>query len=68
MSDPKYINAQATMTEKVIEVTTKQLPLYCPTPRMSQWNSHPRVFIPLKKAGGTSVCPYCGTVYQLKAD
>lgn len=46
------------------EVTRADLPLHCPTPAMSLWNSHPRVFLPIEEAG-ESVCPYCGAHYVL---
>jgi uncharacterized Zn-finger protein len=51
--------------QKVYEVTAKDLPLHCPTPEMSLWNSHPRVYIPLAEKG-KAVCPYCGAKYVLK--
>lgn len=38
----------------------------CPNPKMSLWSSHPKVFIDVTHEGGGK-CPYCGTVYQLKA-
>lgn len=48
------------------EVTNKDLPLYCPMPNMSLWNSHPRVFLPIQDAPeGQVKCPYCGTIYRL---
>lgn len=47
------------------EVTEKDLPLHCPMPNMSLWNSHPRVFLAIEKAGKVK-CPYCGTDYVLK--
>ena len=38
----------------------------CPNPRMPLWSNHPKVFIDV--AGhGEGRCPYCGTVYRLKA-
>jgi uncharacterized Zn-finger protein len=52
-------------TERFIEVTEKDLPLHCPTPEMSAWNAHPRVFLPVEKTG-EALCPYCGTLYKLK--
>jgi uncharacterized Zn-finger protein len=33
---------------------------------MPLWNSHPKVFIDVA-AHGEGRCPYCGTVYRLKA-
>ncbi len=39
---------------------------FCPNPRMPLWSSHPRVFIDVAKTG-EGQCPYCGTVYRLKA-
>jgi uncharacterized Zn-finger protein len=50
---------------RVIEVTSGDLPLHCPTPSMALWNAHPRVFLPIEKSG-EALCPYCGTKYILK--
>ncbi len=50
--------------DQVIEVTAADLPLHCPTPQMSLWNSHPRVFLAVEKTGA-AMCPYCGTRYRL---
>jgi uncharacterized Zn-finger protein len=33
---------------------------------MPLWSSHPKVFIDVA-ATGEGKCPYCGTVYRLKA-
>ncbi|MDO8419027.1 MAG: zinc-finger domain-containing protein [Rubrivivax sp.] len=38
----------------------------CPNPRMALWSNHPRVFIDVATTG-EGRCPYCGTVYRLKA-
>jgi len=52
--------------KKHYEVTEKDLPLHCPLPDMSLWNSHPRVFLPLEDSvDGKIHCPYCGTEYRL---
>jgi uncharacterized Zn-finger protein len=40
------------------------LPLHCPMPGTSLWDSHPRVFLPIEEAG-EAVCPYCGARYVL---
>ena len=47
------------------EVTRADLPLSCPMPAMSLWNSHPRVYLPIEDSGEER-CPYCGAVYVLK--
>lgn len=47
-----------------ITVTTADLPLHCPQPSMSLWNSHPRVYLPIE-ASGEAKCPYCGTRFVL---
>jgi uncharacterized Zn-finger protein len=39
---------------------------FCPNPRMPLWSGHPKVFIDLATTG-QGRCPYCGTVYRLKA-
>jgi len=51
--------------ENRYEVTREALPLSCPMPGMSLWNSHPKVFMPIEKTGEAK-CPYCGAVYILK--
>jgi len=51
--------------QRVYEITRAQLPLHCPLPEMSLWNSHPRVFLPIE-ATGRAKCPYCGTEFTLR--
>ena len=48
------------------EVSASDLPLHCPMPGMSLWNSHPRVYLPIEKTG-TAKCPYCGADYVIKS-
>ena len=42
--------------------------IHCPSPKadMKIWNSHPRVYLDVARTGEAR-CPYCGTVYRLKA-
>ena len=47
------------------EVTADDLPLSCPMPAMSLWNSHPRVYLPIETTGFAK-CPYCSAEYVLK--
>ena len=53
-----------------VEVTAKDLQgpgvVFCPNLNMALWNTHPRVFIDVATLG-EGKCPYCGTVYRLKA-
>ncbi len=46
------------------EVARAQLPLSCPLPSQTLWNSHPKVYLPIE-ATGSAKCPYCGTQYVL---
>ncbi len=46
------------------EVTRDQLPVSCPMPDMSLWDSHPRVFLPLEEEPAAT-CPYCGAEFVL---
>lgn len=39
----------------------------CPNPKMPLWSNHPRVFLDLSRDKAGAACPYCGTVYRLKA-
>lgn len=56
----------------VLELATKDLNahggVFCPSPRagMALWSGHPRVFLDVARTGEAR-CPYCGTVYRLKA-
>lgn len=38
----------------------------CPNPKMTLWSTHPKVYIDVATTG-EGRCPYCGTVYRLKA-
>jgi uncharacterized Zn-finger protein len=46
------------------EVTVADLPLSCPMPAMSLWNSHPRVYLPIEETGWAK-CPYCSAEFVL---
>ena len=54
----------------VVELAAKALHgpgvVFCPNPAMPLWSHHPKVFIDVAIAG-EGRCPYCGTVYRLKA-
>ena len=56
--------------QATVEVTAKELQgagvVACPNPKMPLWSSHPKVFIDVASEG-EGRCPYCGTVYRLKA-
>ncbi len=47
------------------DVTRADLPLSCPMPGMTEWNSHPKVYLPIE-ATGEARCPYCSALYVLK--
>ena len=42
--------------------------VYCPSAKadMKLWNGHPKVYLDVAKTGEAK-CPYCGTVFKLKA-
>ena len=48
-----------------VELEGRDLPAFCPNPRMPLWNHHPRVFLDVVPTGHAN-CPYCGTRYALK--
>ena len=54
----------ATSEDPVVQLRSADLPAFCPA--MPVWNHHPRVFLDVTKTG-RAMCPYCGTVYLLKA-
>jgi uncharacterized Zn-finger protein len=60
------------MSNTVIELKASELNaqggVFCPNLKadMKLWNSHPKVYLDIAKTGEAK-CPYCGTVYRLKA-
>ncbi|MCB1874376.1 MAG: zinc-finger domain-containing protein [Chromatiales bacterium] len=62
---PGASRADTPNAKMVYEVSRRDLPLHCPTPEMSLWNSHPQVYLPIEDSGEAS-CPYCGARYVLK--
>ncbi|AMM24539.1 zinc-finger domain-containing protein [Variovorax sp. PAMC 28711] len=56
----------------VVELLGKELNdqggVFCPSPKadMKIWNTHPKVYLDVGHTGQAK-CPYCGTVYRLKA-
>ena len=61
-----------TQTPAAIELLASDLNhqggVYCPSPKahMELWNTHPKVYLDVGRHGEAK-CPYCGTVYKLKA-
>ncbi len=51
--------------QNLYQVSEEDLPLSCPMPQMTLWNSHPRVYLPIE-ATGWAKCPYCGAEYALQ--
>ena len=49
---------------RLVEIIPDDLPLHCPLPSMSLWNSHPRVYLPIE-ATAKAKCPYCSTDFVL---
>ena len=52
-------------SQRYYEIDRKDLPLHCPLPEMSLWNSHPRVYLPIEETGKAK-CPYCGADFVLR--
>ena len=72
-TDPFFRLPSNSMTDQssaVVEVTASDLQgpgvVFCPNPKMPLWSGHPRVFLDVASTG-EGKCPYCGTVYRLKA-
>ncbi len=55
---------QTPNAQRNYQVTRDDLPLHCPMNGMRQWDSHPRVFLPIENTGEAK-CPYCGAEYKL---
>jgi len=60
------------MSTNAIELLSQDLNaqggVFCPSQKahMALWNSHPKVYLDIARTG-EGKCPYCGTVYALKA-
>lgn len=60
------------MSKQVVQLLAKDLNhqggVFCPRPEagMKLWSSHPKVYLDVAHTG-EATCPYCGTLYQLKA-
>lgn len=52
-------------SERVYKVSRDDLPVSCPTPDMTLWDSHPRVYLPLED-NGRATCPYCSAEFILE--
>ena len=55
----------ASRDREAVLVEPRELPVFCPNPRMPLWSSHPRVFLDIAVTGEV-MCPYCGTRYRLE--
>lgn len=51
--------------ENHYSVGRADLPLSCPMPGMTLWNSHPKVYLSIEEQGGSAKCPYCGAEFSL---
>ena len=60
-SASKLIPANA---ENRYRVHRADLPLSCPMPGMTLWDSHPKVYLAINATGSVK-CPYCGAQYTL---
>jgi uncharacterized Zn-finger protein len=59
------MDIERALKEKIIEVSSGDLPLCCPPESAPLWRLHPRVFLPIEALGDV-ICPYCSTRYILK--
>lgn len=61
-------NTQAAPVVLLASDLNHQGGVFCPSPlaKMETWNTHPKVYLDVGRTGQAK-CPYCGTVYQLKA-
>ncbi len=64
MAAPHQRKKLTSNMERRYIVAEKDLPVSCPLPWTVLWNSHPRVYLPLKP-GVDATCPYCGAVFSL---
>ena len=65
MADPR-MNTPMALVEVAAADLVGHAAVFCPNPKMPLWSNHPKVFIDVATTG-EGKCPYCGTVYKLKA-
>lgn len=60
--------AMTSQVELLAKDLNAQGGVFCPSPKadMKIWNSHPKVYLDVGRTGEAK-CPYCGSVYKLKA-
>ncbi len=58
------ITSEESCSQKRYEIHSADLPLSCPTPNMTLWDAHPKVYLDIESKGEVS-CPYCGALYVL---
>jgi len=73
MPNPHSSDAQDKFTtpndRRSYTIARADLPLHCPLPGMSLWDSHPLVYIPIEDSKkGRMRCPYCSTEYVLEPE
>ena len=57
--------SQSPTQNTAVELDASDLPVFCPTPKMTLWSQHPRVYLDVTHEGQAR-CPYCSTLYRLK--
>ena len=64
----KEVMSKSSAVELLAKDLNAQGGVFCPSPQadMAVWNSHPKVYLDVARTGEAK-CPYCGTVYRLKA-
>ena len=67
VEEPSATEQNRSNQSRIHRIKRHQLPLHCPLPEMSLWNSHPRVYLPIRE-NDNAVCPYCGSEYALAED
>ena len=64
------MSANVQTPKAAVEVTAADLQgpgvVFCPNPKQALWSNHPRVYLDVASTG-QAACPYCGTVYKVKA-
>lgn len=64
--DSRDENSAVSNKDRQFVINVADLPLYCPLPTSTLWDSHPRVYLPIDETPGYKIrCPYCGTQYIL---
>lgn len=60
------INKAHILKKRIIEITEKDLPVYCPIDDKNIWQFHPKIYLNCNDKKNNKIrCPYCNTEFRI---